>query len=400
MTDKFQSSRKQVLFVGVIIIFLFLFTRQNNLLKLPNEFGMRTLENTENISDYIRLQMSICYQMKFSDKCYQAVGSLFMQQFDFETILDEFKLGEDSPEIFGKCHEVTHYIGRKAYQRERSIPELFSKGTSVCWGGFYHGVVEGYFEIKNITNPDKFAEEIKKVCGDRGDYESPRVFNECVHGIGHAMMFISNLDLPKSLKWCDELPGVLPDACYGGVFMENSSSSTNSTHPTKYLKADDPFYPCNILEKKYLAGCYHKQSSYFARLVKWDWKKNAELCMQIPTPYQNVCFFTIGSNQVGAIQNISDMQKTCQSMPSFAVKRECVKGVIGGLSGRYRGDPSRMIEFCNIVEKEFQEDCWAQMGKSTSDWTVLKNDADSICRAPTKKLAESCRKYYFFISSP
>lgn len=387
-------------FSAVIILGLAYFGLQDKpkyFSELPNEFGMRFIENGEDAPDYIKSQMGTCFRNDNQNKCYKAVADLFVDQFPVEVILEEFSEGERSQEIFSRCHETTHYLGRRAFEIEGSVPKLFSKGTSSCWGGFYHGVIEGYFEAKKLyTNPDRtlLSEEIKNVCGNRKDFEIPRIFGECVHGIGHALMFISNSDLPQSLRWCDELPESSRETCYGGVFMENSSSSTSSDHPTQYIKADDPLYPCNMLSEQYLSACYKYQSSYFARLANWDWVKNAELCMKVPEAHQASCFRIVGTNQVGSTQEPPKMYKICQSMPTLSSKKECVNGVINGLSGRYLGDPSKMTEFCNLADDELKSICWESIGNSTSDWSTKKDQADVVCVAQESTLADICRKAY------
>lgn len=395
MTDKFHFKKvKKFLPVSAVLAMVLLIYFLVYFLPAKNEFGFRRINNSEDVTEYIKSELGICYEMKGSHKCYQSAAKLFMQQFDYEEILAEFRSGEDFREIFSRCHEVAHYIGRDAYKIERSIPVLFSKRAEACWGGFYHGVVEGYFEAKQTTSPQRLAEEIKLACGKKEDYESPRAWSECIHGIGHALMFISNGDLPKSLKYCDELPSQQSDTCYGGVFMENSSSSTNMDHPTEYLRSGDPFYPCNILDEKYLHSCYSYQSSYFAELSDWDWEKTAQLCARVPEPYQDRCFLTIGTNQVGFTGDLPKMHQTCALMPTLARERICTEGVVDGLSGRFRSNPAKLIEFCSTAPEWLKKDCWSRIGTSASDWTAEKNDVKLICKTSDMELYEACRKSY------
>lgn len=161
--------------------------------------------------------------------------------------------------------------------------------------------------------------------------------------------------------------------------MENSSSSTNNEHPGKYIKADDPFYPCNFLEEKYSRLCWRYQSSYFALITKHDWVKTAALCQQVPETYQDDCFRTIGTNQVGFTQDTGQMRKNCSLMPTPHFQEVCLVGVISSFAYRFVGDGERMENFCTGVDKPFQEACFRQMGTSVIDWSKDSDAARAWC---------------------
>lgn len=330
-------------------------------------------------SDFLRAEMKVCSSKEQSDNCYRQAADIFMARWDYQRILTLLKDNEQYPEIFGRCHELTHYIGRAAFEQEKSVPKVYSQASPVCWGGFYHGVMESYFYDKHLslTNPgsQQIAAALKTACGSSSDYAAPRFYSECIHGIGHAMMFITNTDLNKSLSLCDRLEGGQPTTCYGGVFMENSSSSTNTAHPTKFLNKADPMYPCNTLATRYLEVCYQYQSSYFAELSKWDWKKNADLCQQVPAAYRQGCFQIIGSNQVGFTQDYSKMRSNCDLMPTSNAVKICISGVVNGLSGRYVGQVNKISDFCGQLVPENKKNCYQELGSNISGWT---SDPDKI----------------------
>jgi len=320
--------------------------------------------------------MGMCLHSKAKDsgnQCYKTVADLFLSEFKFSNLLQILKDNETYPEIFARCHEVTHYIGRRAYELEKNIPKLYGQGNSACWGGFYHGVIEAYFKEKNlpIDNPEspRIISSIQNVCGKIADYLTPRFFYECLHGIGHAMMFITISDLPKSLKLCDALDKDLAHVCYQGVFMENSSSSTNINHPSEYIKAGDPMYPCDILDKQYLETCYRYQSSYFGTLTHWDWAKVAQLCEQTPQQYQSACFNTMGSNQVGAKQDYKAMEAGCAVVKNDRHYSDCTAGILDGLGGRYIGNFSKVSGFCMLVQRGTQPTCFRRLGIVVTVWS-------------------------------
>ena len=175
--------------------------------------------------------------------------------------------------------------------------------------------------------------------------------------------------------------------------MENSSSSTSNDHPGKYVKADDPLYPCNSLDEKYQKICWRYQSSYFAMVTGHDWKKTAELCLQIPENYQHECFLTIGTNQVGFTQDTGTMQRNCMLMPTDNFRNICLQGVISSFAYRFVGDGGKMIDFCKTVDGNFQESCFRQMGLSVLDWEDTEKNTPALCeRTGSAQFSQWCRQ--------
>jgi hypothetical protein len=284
--------------------------------------------------------------------------------------------------VFARCHEVTHYLSRYEYETTKSVPATYAQCDSTCHGGCYHGTLEAFLKEKQVSITDaKITQAVTTVCGSESDYPNRLVYFECLHGLGHAGMFISDMDVALALKLCDNL-AVLEgrERCYSGVFMENSSSSTSTDHPGKYVKADDPLYPCNSLEEKYQQVCYRYQSSYFAIIKNQDWVAVGQLCLQIPARYQPDCFYTVGTNQVGFTQDFSKMQTECEAMPD-KFKKDCFTGVVGSLAFRFVGDISKMAEFCTRLKPPYQENCLQSIGASITDWSNDEKIREDYCRS-------------------
>ncbi|MBI4033221.1 MAG: cupredoxin domain-containing protein, partial [Candidatus Blackburnbacteria bacterium] len=312
--------------------------------ELEEKFNL--LKEGQDKDEYVRSQMGICYESGGKDSCYKKVAELFSNQLGLKDTLAIFQKNEQYPEIFARCHETTHYLSRNEYDRTKSIPSVYAQCNSTCHGGCYHGVLEQYLKDKqSLTLQDKnlatgeLQKEFPKVCGKIEDFATPLVFNECLHGMGHAAMFVTDMEVPDSLSLCDIFDREdARERCYGGVFMENSSSSTNNDHPGRYVKGDDPLFPCNSLPEKYSKLCYRYQSSHFALITNHNWQKTAQLCLKVPQDYQDECFRTIGTNQVGFTQNVDLMKGNCLLMPTTHFKNVCIQGVVSSFAYRFVGD--------------------------------------------------------------
>lgn len=364
---------------------------QSQARSILSEGTFRLLQKDEDPNAYISSQMAICYRSGGKNSCYKKVATILFSQFNLTKILELIKDNEQVVEVFARCHELTHYLSRMEYDKVKDISSVYNQCTSVCHGGCYHGPIESYLKAKSLQIGPEFESqaglEIPRICGKKEDYQVPLLYTECLHGIGHATMFVTDGDLIVALRLCDRLPDVSErEACYSGSFMENSSSSTNLDHPSKYIKADDPMYPCNALEERYLSLCYRYQSSHFALLTKSNWDQTANLCLQVPKPYQIPCFLTIGSNQVGFTQDLGKMIQNCTLMPSDEYQQACLQGAVDALTIRYRGDVSKMIWFCSNTPPAHQQSCFRQMGLSLSSWSTKKADAHKLCNAANNPL--------------
>lgn len=344
-------------------------------------FNFRNLKSGEDTNSYIREQLKTCYEIGGRDGCYKQAADILYKNLNLSKILSLFKANENHPEVYARCHEVTHYLSRLEYEKQGSIAKVYGQCDSTCHGGCYHGVLEAYLKEKTQETRFNLNSEFAKVCGSPKNYQKPIKFNECLHGMGHAAMFVTEMELKESLKLCDTISNQEhKERCYTGVFMENSSSSTSFDHASIYIKKDDPFYPCNSLDEKYQSLCWQYQSSYFSIISKQDWKKVAKLCLQIPEKYQDRCFRTIGTNQVGFTPSLEIMKKDCDLMPSENFKNICVAGVVSSLSYRFVGDMQKMIDFCSFSDPQNRESCFKQIGNGVLDWDKNKDVAKKECQ--------------------
>lgn len=345
--------------------------------QLIREYGREVLSDE---NSYIRKQLKLCFDRGGRDGCYKKAADFLYNQFGLKKSLELLKNNEQFEEVYARCHEVTHYLSRNEFEKVQSINKVYSQCDSTCHGGCYHGTLEAYLKDKGLDK-EGVKREFAKICGVRDEYSSPLVFNECLHGLGHAAMFITDMDLLTSLSYCDLISGGDGrERCFGGVFMENSSSSTSFDHKSQFIKADDLFYPCNSLEEKYQPLCWRYQSSYFAEISKNNWPKVVDLCLKIPKLYQEECFRTIGTNQVGFTQDSLVMKANCELAPEGNLQNICIVGVVSSFAYRFVGDSSKMINFCSLVSKQDQEDCFRQIGASFLDWTNDKAVAKNECR--------------------
>lgn len=343
-------------------------------------------------------KIHVCFE-KTAGKtsCYKEAADDILKHTSLQKALSFLEKNQIKPEIFQSCHEMAHFLGRTQYSQIKDVGKALSDCLPICFSGCYHGVLEQYLIDKNLSFDNQYdsrlAKEVPGLCGKREGYEQRELYNQCLHGLGHALMFLTDNELPKSLKLCDELKSAADNLnkmsdgewCYSGAFMENSTSSTNKDHPSKYLSRVDPMYPCNILDEKYLDMCYALQSFYFADFVNYDWRKTFQLCQKVPYLYQATCFRSIGQNLVGFTQDLNLIKTNCGLTQEVETEKYCIQGVILALNSKYGGDYSRMVQFCSIIDTKYKKSCYTQLGLSVRDWLKSDHDLAKVCTSITEE---------------
>jgi hypothetical protein len=250
------------------------------------------------------------------------------------------------------CHPIVHAIGRETFRLKGNIHGAFSACDQTCHSGCYHGSVERFLrgdDIYSLTDKHPTQAELKQKAASACNAAAPnRLRFQCLHGLGHALMFFSRYQLKPALEACDGLPdGWSQRSCYGGVFMENVF---NSTPEKRDLSATDYHYPCNAVAPKYRSECYVMQTS---RMVEMGLSipRLFEEC-EAAGDYRGSCVLSIGrdlSNDVrtGKIRSVAQKCEIVVEDPRFA----CMRGVLFALidntwDGRYA------LPFCAAFSAE------------------------------------------------
>ena len=209
------------------------------------------------------------------------------------------------------CHQRAHDAGRTAYELFGAA--AFYLSSHECQAGTYHGATEALFHDRGTVN---LKEDVSVLCS----YASVSFYYlQCLHGVGHGLMAWTSYELLDALTLCEELNSLTDHrACYSGVFMENVIGGLSGLmgHVTEYL-SDDPHFPCNSLDEKYVQMCYFYQSTRMMILYENDIGKVAETCAAAPEEAHHYCFRSLGRD-------------------------------VGGFTV---GDPALAIELCGLAEE-------------------------------------------------
>lgn len=240
-----------------------------------------------------------CYAKYFATLSYDHGNAVAFKDMEAAYNTDEF--------VKSQCHQLAHIIGRTSYERTNSLEKTYAEGDNFCWSGYYHGAIE---QATKRLGSDKIKQQSSTICKAFADKQrySFNHFN-CVHGLGHGLMAISEYKLPDALKLCDNLlDSWEQSSCYGGEFMENVMVAARGDGTTAYFKTDEPLYPCTYVESRYKEQCYLMQTSYVLQHNGYDFTRTFAECAKADEGYTDTCYRSLGRDASGS--TVSDVERT------------------------------------------------------------------------------------------
>ena len=245
---------------------------------------------------------------------------------------------QQDPQVRSDCHVLAHVIGRTEADKVSDVDTAFAQGDNYCWSGYYHGVMESI--VKRI-GANNLAAQIPVICANVKQ-KKPYSFDHynCVHGLGHGVMDVTNSQLFDSLKTCDRLTDDWErQSCYGGVFMENEMDEINLDHKTVFFKADDPMYPCTAVDEQYKNQCYLMQTSHALRVANENYAQVFGECGALETAYRNVCYQSLGRDVSGNTTSSVELTKQdCMLGQNREAQSNCIVGAVKDFISYYHSD--------------------------------------------------------------
>lgn len=246
------------------------------------------------------------------------------------------------------CHILTHELGRESYKKYQDFAQSLKYQDEVCNSGFLHGVIEAHFQ--------ESADIFKKLNNVCSQYNADTFLGwECYHGIGHGVMYFTSNDLEASLNLCGQFKDEIRSVCVNGVFMENFATD-QKLHPSKYLKKDDPFYPCSLQSNRDKYDCFTYAPVYFLTLNNHNYSKALKWCREAEEEYQDYCVQGVGGQMIKEnINNPKLVEKMCMSAQEDQIE-PCISGMVN-LYINHFGSLENARELCIQFEESNKQIC-------------------------------------------
>ena len=365
-----------------------------------------------------------CYEARLLDELAAAGTGAALDMLESLAVADRA--------VRAESHVLTHAIGINAYSPGDSFTDAFEECTEVFQSGCYHGVVQAYF----IATGEPDAEKVAAICAPyEADPADRWLLFQCLHGLGHGLTMYYGHHLLMALDGCDLLTTDWNrNSCYGGAFMENVVNAVAPHHPAaalvsagtgsedgtgegaeapdhgagahdhgvmamaadiepfEPLRADDPHYPCSILDVKYLTSCYLMQTSAMLWHNDWDIADAASSCLDAPEGWRDDCFMSLGRDISGrTLQDEDDARRECRKSPE-EYRVWCYVGVVRNFVD-VTATTDAGFSFCRALEDSAKPRCHQAMGEALYSLYADEAGRREACEASeTEDLALACRR--------
>lgn len=367
-----------VISIGFLVVALVAFRR----LPTPQHSADATLAD----------RLAVCIGAQKADNrfaCFRRVLHPEMDARSPRALLQELdRLEQEQPRFSSYCHEMAHVLGRYWITKGRTITDGFHEGSNQCHSGFYHGMVERvirgeaadtFGDVEHVPI-EALRAKIPTICThERLETASRNYRFQCLHGLGHALMFSLGYRLPIALELCDALSDDWSqNSCAGGAFMENISGPEKDR---RMLRAGDPHYPCSIVDAKYRDSCYGMQTSWM-REMGMSWEAIIEACRGAGA-YRLACFQSLGrdSSSHVRVEGPAKYAALCAQLTNADERYRCVRGAVNALTD-HTWDARYAYPYCAAfgLTRDRQE-CFTESSKHLL----------IALEQPREKLLEACQ---------
>ena len=345
---------------------------------LGGEIGARPLHPVAGEFKADETELADCTEQPCFEQAYGNIAFGQGPKAAFVQLEEQFPGGSDP-----NCHRIVHMIGAAALARNnKNVARTFAEGSSFCWSGYYHGVLERAFLDVKSYDADTLGAKSKALCSDKQVRRSSWLTYQCLHGLGHGLMITTGLQLPLSLDVCRRLTGVWEQtSCKGGVFMENFVTSYGGQSP--FVRDDDPLYPCNWVREADKFTCYQQATTRIIRVVGLDWTKIAEACAEAEEGWVATCFGSYGQNaSVQSFREPLETVSTCSLARPYGGELECLRYAAMDVAGTYSGG-SEAAKLCDAAPQTIQAGCYEAIGRMLRHLRNTKAARRHECRTIT-----------------
>lgn len=309
-------------------------------------------------------------------ECYETYFKLYMEKNGGRKTLELLQqLNDSGGYAKSNCHPLSHKVGNIALHVYGSVPNAVPEYIPTCHSGYYHGLLEEY-----LATAPSYEQGVSQVCGTT---QTQPYFNwfQCTHGLGHGVMQFRNNELPDALKDCDIVDPAdqAREICYAGAFMENITTDEKTGHPAKYIKKEDPIYPCNGKEiaEHYRSACYFLASSQILKINGYNMKDAFVQCGTVEDKYRWLCFQSLGRDVSGTnLRNKQLVIDQCQYAVNPTDTGECFFGAVRDFINE-KGEFDGGIDLCLSIPNSYQGRCYdaimvdLRLFKKGSEYSVI-----------------------------
>lgn len=272
------------------------------------------------------------------------------------------------------CHGEAHDLGKIVFARIGSIGPALKTCDNACYSACMHGVMMEAFSTtvpEHDHAPDTneshdhhievsdIAPLLTDFCFEDIDYKA----GDCAHGIGHALMAVSEYDIKKAVESCDSFERQsMAYYCSTGSYMEFMNVLEEQTYN------ESLFYPCD--KSLFPAACFRYKMPHVLRRLTKNMTPSQSLsdlvkeCSKLEEFQRLGCFHGIGNAHMPHISINPDLLRVVCKYGTLEDQKVCVDGAIERLS-RYH--PESAKKACSLITGDHKQWCLDAMERKLYD---------------------------------
>ena len=316
---------------------------------LNNYFSLRTKTLPNKLSDVIEKCLNQNYLNYYS--CFRKSITPIVQTYGVNPVvlgIEQIIGGQTNRYKGFSCHDLTHIVGEVAIAANGNLGETLINCTKTCQYGCAHGALIGAIS----SHPD-ILNNLSSVC-EPFKNSTLQDMDACNHGLGHGISEYTDMNLMKSLDFCDKITSQTAKAkCAQGVFMQVTDFP------------DVPFFK--------ITGSI------------------SDFCNSVPVDLVGACFETASLHEYGRSKDVQKSILVCSQIPS-KYRSECVISIVNLIYANYEGSRQKLLDFCNSINPKDYNSCL----KGAIEPDIIADNTAStsifLCNSSTNKNHDTCFK--------
>ena len=398
---KKRLNNKDILVVVVVVILLAGITLFGK--SAPSTSSQSPI-TTVAIMAYAEKVVSACSEESYRPACYDREIPELMDYISMEDAFKVTRAVQDADSSYQYCHVLGHELSAREVRKDPSKwKEVVARVPSgMCSNGGIHGGFQEKFRAEYFTKEqvEKIKPDLKDICEARKNW-TPTGLEQgsCYHALGHLTMYITNADLPHSIKLCEEI-GLKSDGrdyrmlCFDGAFMQifqplepEDFALVAGKQPTKETVGEfcDRFegdkrascmserWPlfgeeikkpeglvkfCSANEPGYIDRCYNGMFYVLTAQFNFDTEKITDLCSGLPQDKVGQCFANAAGRMIETdYQNIDKSVALCSSAEQFDKENKCFDEMVVYSTFNFIPGSPEFFKLCNALPSPWNNRC-------------------------------------------
>ena len=393
---------KHKLYINIILLLLFLGALWVGRYSALNYSKKTTIEPEKILIDAKEINKK-CDKKTNHDECFAREFYILAKKTNATYAISILtKLQELNPKNTRGCHVIAHKISQAQTEKDPQNWEntLKKVPTSMCTGGFMHGVLETHIS----TNPEfKINEKsITHICRGILKDASGGIFVErsCSHNLGHLLLVQNDNNLKQTIDTCNRIEDrEFHYQCLSGSFMERLTADNLIAHDIITSKpqwnralAQETEKICSTYIGQAERACWNELSYVYISLSNYEPHGLYSECQRAPSQERREDCYIYGAGNLVNTGRIKpeNLTKIChffsENNPAF---NYCMVQTLSSLLLSTTDNLDKTINICEYTYDSYRHACYSQIIETLTDNGAATSILQKACSRITGTMSIS-----------